>query len=115
MKYIVQPGESLYLLAGRFQTSVEELLAANNLSHPVLIFPGQLLSIPQPARLMPAALSAQPAAEGAEYFVQQDESLYDIAVKHNVPLRELIQINNITAPYIVYHGQSLVLPSTTES
>lgn len=114
MKYIVQPGDSLYLLSVRFQTSIEEIMSANNLSYPEQIYPGQLLSIPLPAGPGQAALPTRETA-GAEYFVQQDESLYDIAVKHHVPLRELIRMNNITAPYIVYNGQSLILPKDIES
>jgi LysM repeat protein len=111
MKYIVQPGESLYLLAGRFQTSVESILAANNMLYPESVYPGQLLTIPAAAGTM----SAVPDYEGAEYIVQPEESLYDIAVKHNVSMRELIRANNITVPYIVYNGQSLILPGVSET
>ncbi|HHY83568.1 MAG TPA: LysM peptidoglycan-binding domain-containing protein [Clostridiales bacterium] len=106
MNYIVQPGESIYLLARRFNTSVEAIMSANNLPHPEYTYPGQLLNIP---------VYSRPYDAGKEYIVQPGESLYDIAVRHNVPLRELIQINCITAPYIVYAGQSLVLPEIPSS
>lgn len=106
MNYIVQPGDTIYLLASRFNTSVEAIISANSLPGPDYTYPGQLLNIP---------VKSRPSAAGKEYIAQPGESLYDIAVRHNVPLRELILINCITAPYIVYPGQSLILPDNPSS
>ena len=43
--------------------------------------------------------------------VRQGESLYSIARRHNVPLRELIEINRIRAPFAIAPGRRLVLPT----
>lgn len=106
MRYIVQPGDSIFELAQRYQTHMEAILASNYLSSPEHIYPGMLLSIPT---------TVEPLLEGKEYIVQPDESLYDIAVKEQIPLRELIHINHITDPYIVYAGQGLILPESIDS
>lgn len=44
--YVVQPGDSLWLIAQRFGTTVEELAARNHLGPPYLIYPGQKLYLP---------------------------------------------------------------------
>lgn len=41
--YIVQPGDSLWRIANRFQVSVEKLQQLNGIADPALIFPGQKL------------------------------------------------------------------------
>ncbi|MFB7814758.1 LysM peptidoglycan-binding domain-containing protein [Paenibacillus chitinolyticus] len=45
--YVVQPGDTLYLIANRYNTTVEALLRANNLSTPY-VYVGQTLYIPAP-------------------------------------------------------------------
>jgi LysM repeat protein len=44
--YVVQPGDNLYRLAIRFNVSLTQLAAANNISNFNLIFVGQVLQIP---------------------------------------------------------------------
>lgn len=42
--------------------------------------------------------------------VRQGDSLYRISRRHDVPLRDLITLNGIPAPYQIYPGQRLRLP-----
>lgn len=42
----VQPGDSLFRIAQRFDLPVEVIAAANNLTPPYVIFPGQVLQVP---------------------------------------------------------------------
>lgn len=44
--YIVQPGDSLWSIARRFGTTVDAIVAANNVVNPDLIYPGEVLRIP---------------------------------------------------------------------
>lgn len=44
--YVVQAGDTLYGIAAALGRSVQDLIAANNLSEPYLIVPGQVLIIP---------------------------------------------------------------------
>ncbi len=48
--YIVQPGETLYRIALRYNTSVAHLAAYNKLDSPTMIYGGQRLLIPSGAR-----------------------------------------------------------------
>ena len=43
--YIVRPGDTLWIIAQRYGTTVENLLALNNIQNPNAIYPGQILSI----------------------------------------------------------------------
>lgn len=44
--YVVQPNDTLLEIAIRFNTTIDRLLALNNLSNPNLIFAGQVLELP---------------------------------------------------------------------
>ena len=44
--YVVQPGDTLFAIAQRYGSSVEAIVAANNIANPSLISPGQKLIIP---------------------------------------------------------------------
>lgn len=47
MKYIVQPGDSLFLIAQRYGLTLDELQGANpQVENPAALFPGQVLIIP---------------------------------------------------------------------
>lgn len=46
-RYVVQPGDTLIVIANRFNTTLSALLAANRqISNPDLIYPGQIIFIP---------------------------------------------------------------------
>lgn len=45
--YVVQPGDTLYLIAERFDTSLDALLAANpHIPDPMRLVPGQVICVP---------------------------------------------------------------------
>ncbi len=48
--------------------------------------------------------------QNGSYTVQQGDTLYQIAVKFNVTLQELMQANSITDPGSLQAGQVLVIP-----
>ena len=43
--YMVQPGDSLWTIAKRYHTTIEDILAVNEIEHPDKIYPGQKLLI----------------------------------------------------------------------
>lgn len=46
--YTVQPGDSLWKIAVRYQVGLSELIAANpQINNPALIFPNQVITVPQ--------------------------------------------------------------------
>jgi len=57
--YIVQPGDSVWLIANKFGVDMDELRALNNIEDN-LIYPGQIIYLPSPN-----GSSSQPSAPGA--------------------------------------------------
>ena len=61
--YTVQPGDTLFLIAQRFNTTVDAILALNpQITNPNLIFPGQVICVPSapPPPLRECCLILQP-------------------------------------------------------
>lgn len=44
--YVVRPGDDLWTIAQRYGTTLQNILAVNNLENPNNIYPGQIISIP---------------------------------------------------------------------
>jgi len=53
--HVVQPGETLTLIAERHGTSAEELVALNRMANPDLLFVGQRIALPENARVVETA------------------------------------------------------------
>jgi len=75
--HVVQRGETLYRIAWRYGTTVQALVAANNLANPNLIYRGQKLVIPiaWPAEPLPAPfvaveLTPSPIVQGQTLVVK---------------------------------------------
>jgi LysM repeat protein len=66
--YVVQPGDTLLVIATRYSLTVDDLLRANNLNNPDFVFAGQRLIIPiGGGGAAPAATSVgAPATEGIQ-------------------------------------------------
>ena len=78
--YIVQKGDTLYSLAKKFKTTVNNLIELNYLSNNILSI-GQKLYVP---------------TENNIYIVKAGDTLYKIAKNNNTTINELIKINNLS-------------------
>jgi len=104
-RYTVQPGDTMFTIARRFGVSLDALIAANpQISNPNLIFPGQIICIPQ----------QQCPPNTFAYTVRPGDSLFLIAQRFGVSLNALIAANpQITNPNLIFPGQIVCVPSTT--
>jgi N-acetylmuramoyl-L-alanine amidase len=102
--HTVRAGDSLYLIAQRYKTSVEALQRANHLSGASLML-GQRLTIP--------AASAQGGT--ANYQVRAGDTLFLIAQRSGASLSKLLRLNHLTATAVIQPGQILKLPAKTSS
>lgn len=96
--YTVQPGDTLYTLAEYFGTTVGEIANANELEDPESIAINQVLRIPIKAPSYPNV-----------YTVRPGDTLYFIAKKFGTTVSELINLNQITTPNVIYPGQQIKL------
>jgi murein DD-endopeptidase MepM/ murein hydrolase activator NlpD len=116
--YVVQAGDTLFAIALRFNLSVAEIAAANNLSNANLIFVGQQLVIPGTKPVVePAIVTSGREEEAAPlpgfpevYVVQPGDTLMAIATRFGLTATDLALANNIRNPDYIYVGQQLVIP-----
>ncbi len=66
---------------------------------------------PAPSRSSPAAVDR---SEGPVAVIRKGDSLYRISRRHAVPLRDLIVLNGLRAPYLIHPGQRLRLPAAKQ-
>lgn len=100
--YTVQPGDTLGMIAQRFGVSIGEVMQANNIYNPNLIYAGQTILIPS-YRSSPGNYIT--------YQVQPGDTLADIADRFDVDMSDLIGLNRITNPHAIYAGQTLLIPT----
>lgn len=107
--HVIQPGENLFRISLRYGMTVDDLMAANNLSDPHTIYAGQRLIIP--TELEPEVLD-QSMATGAAvaYVVRPGDTLTAIALQHRVTIWMIVQVNGLSNPHVVYSGQELLIP-----
>ncbi len=105
--YIVQPGDTLFLIARRYGTTVQALMSANNLTS-TNIYVGQRLRIPGGPRGGASAASTGQAGSG-EYVVQHGDTLSGIASAFGATPEALVGLNQLLSSDI-YPGQSLRIP-----
>ncbi len=92
-KYRVVPGDNLYKIGQKFGVAWGTVMAANNLTEPV-IYPGQFLIIP--------------LTDGTFYQVNKGDNLFRIAQRFSVTV-EGIKAANALKDALIYPGQRLVV------
>jgi len=98
-------GETLARIAARYGSSVEEIVAANNLAGADFIYAGQRLVIPAGSSRVAAG------TPGATHVVQPGETVYRIGLAYGVSSDALIRANNLPASGEVYAGEVLSIPA----
>ena len=94
--YTVQKGDSLWLIANKYDTTVEKIKSTNNLTSNLLQI-GQVLIIPS-------------TSEFITYTVQKGDSLWAIANKYNTTVDNIKKLNNLSSNLLSI-GQKLIIPA----
>lgn len=96
--YMVRPGDTLYSIALKINTNVNDLKQLNNLTSNNLSI-GQTLQIP----------TKQIEEEYELYTVQPGDTLYRIATRYNLDVNDIIDYNNLETT-VLTTGQTLRIP-----
>lgn len=102
-EYVVKSGDTLYAIAKKFNTSVDNLKSINNTVTDSLAI-GQIIKVPTQE------------SESTEniYIVKKGDSLYSIAKSYNVSVDELKNKNKLKSNTLSI-GQKLVIPNVNSS
>ncbi len=116
--HAVTAGETLWLIAKRYGSTVAALAQANGLSDPDRITVGQRLRIggstpSSPATSAPATTAAPETIDTAgstTHTVVAGDTLFSIARAHGVAVHELAALNDLSNPDLLAVGRRLVIP-----
>ena len=106
--YVVERGDSLSVIARRFNTSVTRLVSLNQLQSRNRIQIGQRLLLPQDNSEQ-TSVAAVISAEGP-YTVRRGDTVSLIAARYGVTEQSLLGVNGIQDPHRIYPGQQLMMP-----
>ncbi|MBO4856894.1 MAG: LysM peptidoglycan-binding domain-containing protein [Treponema sp.] len=133
----VEKGDTLYSISRKYQITVAELRAANNLSENDVIKIGQKLIIPTADITTAVALAADnsqkkdndkpstsstttstttastSSSADSVYVVEKGDTLYGIARKNNITVAELMNLNNLNSSDVIKVGQKLKIKAVT--
>ena len=126
--YTVVSGDSLYAIARKTGTSIQELLSLNGLNLNSIIHPGQVLALSSksasaetkqeestPKEEKTSAESAKQNSTGGTYTVVSGDGLYAIARKTGTAIEDLLSLNGLSLNSTIYPGQVLTLSASSES
>lgn len=102
--YKVQKGDSLYQIAKKYNTTLDELKKINNLNSNTLSI-GQILNLP--------TKNIEENKNIILYTVQKGDNLYQIGNKYNVSVNEIKELNNLTNNLLSI-GQILKIPTADD-
>lgn len=100
--YQVQPGDYLWLIGWKFETTAGDIMKVNNLST-IHIYPGQVLKIP------PSTPYVRDLPKATGYTVKQGDSLYLIGQKFGTNFDRIKQANGLITNSLLV-GQALTIP-----
>ena len=113
---VVQPGDTLASIAYQLGVGLHELIYANNIVNPDLIFVGQTLILPGcEGQATPYEQPVHPVdpvhpAQGQTYTVQPGDTLSQIAAWYGTSAEYLCELNGLWNPNMIYVGQVLIIP-----
>ncbi len=121
IEYVVQPGDTMFLIAQRYGISLDALIRANpQIRNPDVIFPGEVIHIPTgqkphmttPMDTTPMSPGTGGSSSARRYVVMEGETIEDVARKFGMNVGELTAFNpQLSPPYTLTPGQVIFIPA----
>ncbi len=108
--YVVQPGDSLGLIAEAHNVTLEALQAANYLPSADNIFVGQELVIPGQAVAMKSQRIGPPRRGFRYHLVRPGETLSGLALQYNTTPGAIVRYNDLPDTATVFQGLEIRIP-----
>jgi LysM repeat protein len=107
--YVVQPGDTMLVIATRYEVSVDDILKANNLSDPNFVFAGQRLVIPiqggsPVSQTVSSQTTPEPAASESEAtatpaVAPEGVRITAVTGAGDLPNEQIILVNDSDTPF----------------
>ena len=98
--YRVERGDTLSEIAAEHKVSLSDLVKANGIANPDLIYPGQVLTIP-----------GSGGKADVTHTVSSGETLNWIAAKYKASVSNIVSANSISNPNLIRIGQKILIPA----
>lgn len=104
--YLVQTGDTLFVIAMKFGVTVDDLLSVNDLENPNILSTGQEIVIP--------------GLEGVSGVLMTEviplgDTLRTLSIRYQITPEQVMNLNRITSPTEVFAGASLIIPQKEET
>ena len=96
IQYVIKPGDTLYNIAKRYNTNVDEIKKINNLNSNMLKI-GETILIPGTSNYQ-------------TYVIRTNDTLEGIALKYNTTVEDIMKANNLLTDDVTV-GQIILIPS----
>lgn len=104
VSYTVERGDTLSKIALWYGTTVEEIVALNNIQNPNLIYTGEVLQIQVTTSDKP---NTEPTSTtSTSYVVRRGDNLWNIARRYRTTINSIVMLNNIQNPNLIYPRSS---------
>jgi LysM repeat protein len=117
--HTVRPGETLFCIGRAYGVDPYAIAIKNSIVNPNLIYPGQVLAIPNAPRLLPYGPVCVPQCGGStpvppacrwHHTVVWGENLYRISLRYGVSMWAIAEANYIFNLNYIRAGQVLCIP-----
>lgn len=99
--YTVKKGDTLWKISNRYGVSIDTIVRLNNIANPNLIYAGSRLRILIPYN------NQNNQTNTVYYRVRRGDSLWKIARRYRTTVNNLVRLNNIRNPRLIFIGQIL--------
>ena len=99
----VRRGDTLNKIARDYNTTVEELVALNNIPNANLIYINQILKVP--------SVVTGENNNYIEYVVRRGDTLNKLAQEYSTTVAAIVNLNNISNPNLIFVGQRIQIPT----
>ena len=100
MYYTVRSGDTLSEIANKYNVTVQSIALENGISNPNIIYVGQVL------RIETVRYNVH-ATGNIIYLIRQGDTLSGIAQRYGTTVNELVRLNDIQNPNLIYVGEKL--------
>jgi len=104
--YTIRSGDTLYKLAQRYNTTVEDIMRLNPGINPKNLQIGQMICIPK-------QMQRQCPRGTFEYTIKSGDTFYFLSIRYNTTVEEIMAMNPGVAPENLQIGQKVCIPEAS--